>query len=212
MPMAPTGDFTTLPEGMRNGVYVGFQRAAYGLHTEHRFLHFYPDGWVMLGVPEEGLDRFDFAAFRTNPQNKALVGHYRVYGNRVDIIWLDSPDHRESHDLDESGVDMHGPFYVPSCASCGGTTFSGTYQWGESLLQFMPDGSFVDRGCIDRVLTIDLNHPRMGAGRYSVGNYSLTLNYTDGRRIQKSLVIGRNTQWIAISEIVVHSPGYEPLP
>jgi hypothetical protein len=61
-------------------------------------------------------------------------------------------------------------------------------------------------------LTIELNHPRFGTGTYRVGNYSLTLNYADGRRITKSFVIGKNEQWIAISEIVLHHPGYQPMP
>jgi hypothetical protein len=201
-----------LAEGMRDGIYVGFQRAVYSLHIEHRFLHFFPDAWVMLGVPKAGLDGFDLQTYVGNLQDKSLVGHYRVYGSRVDIIWLDSPDHRESHDLDESAPDIHGPYYISSCGHCTGTKFDGTYAWGESTLQFLPDGTFVDRGCIDQVLTIELNHPRFGTGTYRVGNYSLTLNYADGRRITKSFVIGKNAQWIAISEIVLHHPGYQPMP
>lgn len=202
---------TTLAPGMRDGVYVGFQRAAYSLHMEHRFLHLFPDGWVMLGIPEQGLDGFDFQSYRIQEQNKPFVGHYKVYGNRLDIIWLDSSDHRESHDLDDSSPDIHGPYYIPGCSVCNGTRFAGVYEWGGTL-QFLPDGTFVDRGCIDQVLTIDLNHPRLGAGTYTVGNYSLTLNYQDGRYLRRSLVIGKNAEWIAISEIVLHRPGYQPMP
>jgi hypothetical protein len=210
--VAPPPGPGNLQEGMRNGVYVGLQRAVYSFHIEHRFLYFFPDGWVMLGLPREGLDDFDFQAYRDTLRDKSLIGHYRVYGNRVDIIWSDSPDDREFHDLDESARDIHGLYYVPSCGTCKGTKLDSTYQWEQSTLQFRPDGTFVDRGCIDQVLTIDLTHPRFGGGTYRIGNYSLTLNYTDGHRLTKSFVIGKNAAWIAISEIMLHPLGYQPMP
>lgn len=212
MTAAPPPQPAILAEGMRNGIYVGLQRAVYSFHIEHRFLYFYPDGWAMLGMPKEGLDDFDFQAYRNALRDKSLIGHYRVYGNRVDIIWLDSPDHRESHDLDESAPDIHGPYYVSSCGNCKGKKFDGTYQWEQSTLQFLSDGTFVDRGCIDQVLTIELNHPRFGTGTYRIGNYSLTLNYADGRRLTKSFVMGKNAAWLAISEIMLHPLGYRPMP
>ena len=158
------------------------------------------------------LDEFDFQAYRDSLRDKSLVGHYRVYGSRVDIIWSDSPDDREFHDLDESARDIHGLYYVASCVNCKGTKLDRAYQWEQSTLQFLPDGTFVDRGCIDQVLSIELNRPRFGSGTYRVGNYSLTLNYTDGRRLKKSFVIGKNADWIAISEITLHPPGYQPMP
>lgn len=204
-----------LAEGMRNGVYVGFYRYRYSSRANYRFLVLFPDGWIMLGVPEQGLDGFNFQNYLNQPgRDRALTGHYRVYGTRLDIIWQDSPDHRESVNLDEGSGDIHGlNLYTPACGKCGEGGFAGTYRWGEATLQLLPNGSFIDRGgFIDQLLTLDLNHPRSGTGTYTIGDYSVTLNYSDGRHITKSFLRGKNAEWIAISEIVVHPPGYEPLP
>src|SRR5262249_27007036 len=128
-----------LSEGMRNGVYVGFNRYHYSSRASYRFLVLFPDGWVMVGVPEQGLDGFSLQNYLNQPgRDLALTGHYRVYGNRLDLIWQDSPDHRESVDLEENGGDIHGlNLYTPACGRCRGTTFAGTYRWGESTLQFL---------------------------------------------------------------------------
>ncbi len=202
-----------LSDGMRDGIYVGFHRVRYSARADYRFLMLFPDGWVIRTVPEQGLDNFNLPGFLSHPQlDRSLVGHYRVYGHRLDIIWSESPDDRESDELDESGSDIHGyDLYTPACSHC--SNFSGTYRWGDSTLQFLPDGTFVDRGgCVDQVLTFDLNHPRSGTGTYHLGNYSVTLNYADGRHVTRSFLRGRKSEWIAISEIVLHPPDYQPMP
>jgi hypothetical protein len=83
------------------------------------------------------------------------------------------------------------PFYKLN--SVDGARFSGTYKMSESyemipIISFTADGKFTDNGVV-RVLYHDNNtciNPgfKPGSGTYDVKDYTITFNYTDGRKVK----------------------------
>jgi hypothetical protein len=77
--------------------------------------------------------------------------------------------------------------------SVDGARFNGTYVMTETygvipVITFTADGKFIDKGAI-KVLTHDLNdcvNPALqhGSGTYEVKDFTITFNYTDGRKIK----------------------------
>ena len=214
-PHHPSGP---LPPGALDGAYVGLRGAVYETRLEHDFLVFYPDGTVTRHFPEEGLDGFDVTAWRRSEQDNSLVGRYRARGDQIDIIWDDSPDDRWSIRRDEHAADIHGVHvYIPLCR-CNGVRLAGTYVWGSNTLQFFPDGTFADNGVVEALLSINVEHPRFGRGTYTLQNNSVTLTYSDGRRIKRSFAApavqerSQHFDWIVIDQITLYRQGYRPAP
>ncbi len=77
--------------------------------------------------------------------------------------------------------------------SVDGARFNGTYVMSESyekipIITFTSDGKFIDKGAI-KVLTHELNDCinaaiEHGSGTYEVKDFTITFNYTDGRKIK----------------------------
>lgn len=195
----------------REKVYFGYYSGGtFNPRIEKTYLVFYPSGWVSKNFPDEGLDGFDFAAYMRDPENRNFVGQYRLEGNEAKIVWQDSYQTRSSVEFDDNAAEAHfmgGP-YIPLCR-CDGAEFSGVYDTGHrEPVQFFADGTFEDAGGINSVVGTDLTNPwRGGQGTYSVQEYTLVLNYRDGRRVRKSFTapaVQEKDQvfsWIAIGGV-----------
>jgi hypothetical protein len=206
--------------GMLDGAYDALVIGTGG-HVDHRFLIFYPDGRVMNGMPEEGLEGFSFAAFAADPKNQNELGRYRVDGEQINIVWEDWPGHRDVVQHRE-GVDVGYPdVYIPLCR-CDGERFSGLYKWDyQSGIEFSLDGGFVDHGVIDQ-LDVDLgffNQPRVRRGTYRIHDYSLYLDFQDGQHLKTSFGAPAFQEsrhvfnWISIYGYqILHREGYQPPP
>jgi hypothetical protein len=220
-PHAQVPPSSSRPPGMLDGVYVALAFGEVYRKLEHRYLRFFPDGTVARGLPDEGFDGFNLAAFaaRSAP---SLVGRYRADGKRIEIIWNDSPNNRWSVQRDEEGSAPRGvDSYVPACR-CTGAKFSGVYDWGRNSIQFFPNGNFVDRGVADSMLFFrdsNMERPRVGQGVYSIRDYTLTLDYGGGRVLRKGFgapAVQEKAQtfdWIAITGIhTLYRQGFKPAP
>jgi hypothetical protein len=207
--------------GALDGVYAALVIGTFSNHVEHRFLVFYPDGWVLNSMPEGGLEGFNFAAFAADTSNRGLIARYRVDGEQVNMVWQDWAGRRDVVRHQE-GTDVGAPnVYVPMCR-CDGERFSGTYLWDyQSGIEFTLDGTFVDRGVIDQLDT-DLgqyNQPRVRRGTYRIHNYSLYMDFEDGQHRKTSFAAPAFQQsvhhynWIAIYRWqILHRRGYQPPP
>jgi hypothetical protein len=202
-----------VPPGMLDGVYVGLGFGGSGLHIEHEFFVFSPDGLVLGDLPEGGLAGTSIAALARSHTDKSLVGQYRVSGNQIEIAWQDS--RRQSVTFDDTSAEVTGlHHYTPAC-HCDGAKFFGVYTWDKFALQFSPDGSFNDYGAVDAVLT-STEHPRPGRGTYMIQDNTLFLSYADGRRLRKSFAApaveeGRQSfSWIAIMSITLNEQNHAP--
>jgi hypothetical protein len=175
------------PPGMLDGIYAGLSRSGDYLHVEHSFMLFSPDGLVYRDLPQDGLDGTSVAELARRQRDKALVGRYATNGNQINIVWGDS--NRDSLTFDNQGADISGwKRYIPACR-CDDARFSGVYRFEKnSILQFFPNGTFVDRGAMDQIVVPNpsFNHPRVGGGTYMIRHNTLYLNYSDGHRYKTS--------------------------
>lgn len=63
---------------------------------------------------------------------------------------------------------------------------------------FLPDGRFVDRGATYEAFQYNYyQNPRIvapGAGTYSIVDYTIHLDYADGRHLRRSFVLSTTSQ------------------
>jgi hypothetical protein len=177
-----------------SGVYAGMH-FGYGPGAtatgEVKIFAFYPDGLGMY-LPEEGLDNFDLPAAARAGWDPINYGVYQFYGNHVDF---------RSRDGTAIGIDIDpgrgapGPNTYTQVCHCNGMQFGGTYYWGERNLTitFLADGRFLDRGAMHDAFQYNYySTPHIvdpGMGTYRVVDYTIYLNYSDGRRLKQSFVV-----------------------
>lgn len=176
-----------LAPGALQGIYAGFALGAAGRMGLHR-LNFNPDGWVVKDVPQEGMIGFDFTAYRKDPKtNRSWVGRYRVDGNKINILWQDYAEDRQTITRNEAAFNPGLDVYVPMCR-CTGKRFAGKYNWGLAgsgqYLQFFADGAFIDHQVLDQMLVPNAfyDHPRTQRGTYAIQSQTMIFTFSDGRR------------------------------
>jgi hypothetical protein len=181
------------PAGMLQGVYV-CTAGADARPTNKQFI-FYPDGYMMYGLPQEGMLDFDFDHYRSlDNKNHNMVGRYRVNGKTVKIVWqgqFGDPANPAAIEINDTSahpkVDLGTEIFIPMC-SCTGKKFSGTYRWGapaaDQYIQFFPDGTFLDHRALDQLIvpTQFYEHPRIQRGTYSIQRQTIIFNFADGHR------------------------------
>jgi hypothetical protein len=213
----------SLPSGAMEGVYIGYFLSS-GFKLARSYLIFNPDGWVAKGMPEAGMEGFDFTAYRESPTtNKSWVGRYRLDGNDINIIWQDYPDDRQAITRNESGTAPGLGKYVPTCR-CTGKRFSGVYIWGpptsQQYLQFLVDGTFLDNGLIDTITVSGpyYDNPRMARGTYSIQDRTLTLKFADGRILKQTFLAPKAQEseqvfdWIEVNQHAMFERQHQPSP
>lgn len=189
--------------GVYAGMHYGYGASASAV-GEIRMLVFYPSGLGMY-LPDEGLDGYDLPSAIRAGLDALQYGTYQYHNNHVDF---------RSHDGTANGFDIDPNGDVPSLNTyvrmchCNGVRLSGTYYWGSRNLAitFLPDGRFVDRGAMHEAFQYHYyQNPRLvapGTGTYSIVDYTIHLDYADGRHLRKSFVLSTLSQtpdgmWIA---------------
>jgi hypothetical protein len=198
---------TPPPPRRLSGVYAGMH-FGYGPGAsavgEIRMFVFYPDGTGMY-LPEAGLDGYDLAREIRAGLDPLQYGTYQYHNNHVDFRSRDGT--ANGFDIDPNGDVPSLNTYVRMC-HCNGVRLSGTYYWGSRNLAitFLSDGRFVDRGAMYEAFQYNnYQNPRIvapGAGTYSVVDYTIHLDYADGRHLRRSFVLSTPSQtpdgvWIA---------------
>jgi hypothetical protein len=190
LPALETG--RPLPAGMLQGVYVCLSS---GIQTANKQYIFYPDGYMMYGLPQEGMLDFDFDHYRSQDnKDRNWFGRYRVDGDQVKIVWQNQfgdPAHPAVIKINTTAfpppVDFGWEIFIPMCR-CTGKKFSGTYRWGapaaDQYIQFSSDGTFVDHRVLDQMLIPSpfYEHPRIQRGTYSIQSQTIIFNFADGHR------------------------------
>lgn len=175
--------------GGLSGLYIGYKtRGLIGLDTHFEYLAFFPDGNVIRYLPEEGLQNFNFSeALRTS---RDYCGRYQVNGNQLNIAWANNDSEQGTRTA--SGWKILGDEYF-HLARSDGLKLDGTYHREDPELAnraflFTPDGRFAENGMLNLVAYSGSNTAQ-GGGYYRISNNTLTLNYSDGRRISLSFYI-----------------------
>ena len=181
-----------VPADRLAGVYVATAGAdARPSNTQYLF---YPDGYVMNGVPQSGLLNFDLSHYRREDihENYYRVGRYKVEGDTIKILWIDQfTDPMKPDVITRNETSAHPAFevgnqiFIPMC-HCSGKRLSGLYRWGgpgqDQYIQFFPDGTFLDHRSTDELLVITFEHPRIQRGTYQIADQTIIFSFSDGHR------------------------------
>ena len=175
-------------EGM-SGLYIGYKmRGMAGLLTHFEYLAFFPDGNVIRYLPEQGLDHFNFAhAVKTS---REYCGRYDAQPGKIQITWGDN--NGEVASRSGNSFKIAGDSYFPA-PNVDSVKLAGTYRReGADLaryyIKFSSDGHFAENGMLPLV-AYDKPNNQPGQGTYSIENYTLHLNYADGRKISLSFFV-----------------------
>lgn len=166
-----------------------------GIQPSNKQYIFYPDGYMMYGLPQEGMLDFDFDHYRSQDnKNRNWFGRYHVDGDQVKIVWQNQfgdPAHPAVIKINTTAahppVDFAWDIFIPMC-HCTGKKFSGTYRLGapaaDQYIQFSPDGTFLDHRVLDQMLIPSpfYLHPRIQRGTYSIQSQTIIFNFADGHR------------------------------
>jgi hypothetical protein len=182
------------PRNRLSGVYAGFFRG-YGPGSsgvfELRAFVFYPDGTGMY-LPEVGLDGFDFQTAIRSGMDPLNYGTYEYHEDGRMRFTSQSGPYRDM-EIDVAATEP-GLKFARVCR-CTGAHFSGAYYWGDRnmAIAFAPDGRFLDRGAMHDAFQFAFpNNPgatNPGAGTYRIVDYTIYLDYSDGRRMRFSFVV-----------------------
>ncbi|MEW6732657.1 MAG: hypothetical protein AB1489_15115 [Acidobacteriota bacterium] len=162
---------------------------------------FFPDGRLYNGLPKGGsIDNFDFdAASKSSPN---ICGYYRIEGNKIAINWLAE---RAAQSLEfqriKDGITINkvrydevkryngpiiGTYSISNYFNLSGGVATGSAS-STIFITFGSDGRFTEQGFANSgVATANsrttTNINSRGSGTYQISNYTLQLNYDDGRK------------------------------
>ncbi len=167
--------------------------AATGVRLEVFSPIFFNNGQVYFGnkFPTEGLDDFNSRiAPELYPRN---WGTY-TFNNGNGILkmpFAEIPFRTQGDKIIVTKNQRDWPFYKLN--SVDGAKFSGTYKMSESyeiipVITFTADGRFTDNGVVRTLYHDGTNciNPGFvpGSGNYTVKDFTVTFNYTDGRKVK----------------------------
>jgi hypothetical protein len=166
------------------------------------FIVLFPDGSALGALPEPGMDGFNLQAYlqslaRKGPINNA-VARYQMFSDHLELTYS---NFRKSYALPGGGPGS----LIPLC-QCNGTRFAGVYAYGNLMVQFSPDGTFIDRGALDNIVMKNFGAPRGGQGQYALQLNTLYLRYSDGRQARVSFAAPAEQEgagsfdWIALNQ------------
>ncbi|MEW6732481.1 MAG: hypothetical protein AB1489_14225 [Acidobacteriota bacterium] len=162
---------------------------------------FFPDGRLYNGLPKGGsIDNFDFdAATKTSPN---ICGYYRIEGNKIAINWLGE---RAAQSLDFQRIKdaitinkirydevkrynglIAGTYSISNYFNLSGGVATGSAS-STIFITFGSDGRFTEQGFANSGVATSnsrtsTNINSRGSGTYRINNYTLQLNYDDGRK------------------------------
>lgn len=172
-------------------------------HTEYKV--FLSDGTYSKGLPYGGLYNLNIAQSQQdemdNKPTGARWGIYNISGNNITVKYNVAKVTPSMTLLNPKQIKESNDTY-DKCESVDGLKLDGIWGWtpdvplpqdDDSLthaIKFSKNGTFIDYG----IFTIDLNNPNAypndapGSGTYQIRDFTLILNYSDGRVVQKSFV------------------------
>lgn len=163
---------------------------------------FFSDGTYSQGIPFTGLYNLDIAQSqqdeKDNKPTGARWGRYTVSGNTISVHHNTITNDKTITIINANQIKDHNDTFY-KCESVDGLKLNGIWGWTPTTalpqentlthaIQFSKNGQFTDYG----MFAIDLNEPDMnpqdapGSGTYQIRDFSLILNYSDGRVVQKS--------------------------
>jgi hypothetical protein len=197
----------------------GLGLSIYSTHISQRILVFNRDGSVFY-APEKGLAGFDVqSALRDGTLESDWYGHYTLQDGGGILVQFPRTSLRLL--LDENGINPSMGRYIPLC-TCTDLRLEGSFKVSgtESFITFTRDGRFVDRtGAIRELLQYSFADEERktgiigygekitqpGTGTYHIVRNTISLSYSDGRRITSSFyaparALSERPPWLLIHE------------
>jgi len=216
----PSGDTSSpgMPQGISgiSGLWLG---SYWDLKSGQswRYVIFYEDGTFCFNLPRDGFIGFDKAKDKIEKQDRNIWGTYTFNGSTG--TW--KYDYSSAGSAAEITLEADGGLNLGSayskfyrCNSVNGYRFDGSYtsfsdtsdpflsEPGEKpIIRFKSDGTFVDEGLFSLVYYLGNDDDTEktlapGSGTYELKDFTLILNYSDGRKRQTSFTfsIGPNSK------------------
>jgi hypothetical protein len=191
------------------GVYAGYKyvnTTVLGVvqrKAVNDYFSFFPDGSVYWGLPQTGLVNFNAARACQNAVE--FCGNYVVNGDAVTIV-LNRGTYRQVGTLTPGQLQiadrrytLQGDISKSTARGLDGTFGRADAQPREDLsrrfIRFTRDGRFLDQGLVTTVVSTDFSSGRPqfersgGSGTYTLGPYTIILQYSDGYRRQLGVTI-----------------------
>ncbi len=215
-----SGGTSNIKGGKVTGVWMGYTSggSSYNMITktfeysaarpEMAWRVFFSDGIYSQGLPFGGLYNLNITQSqqdeRANKPTGARWGYYTISGNTISIHHNTITNDKAISIIGSNQIKDHNDTFY-KCESVDGLKLNGTWGWTPTTalpqentlthaIQFSKNGQFTDYG----IFAIDLNESDMnpqdapGSGTYQIRDFSLILNYSDGRILQKSFSIYKN--------------------
>jgi hypothetical protein len=215
-----------------NPFMAGTPGNPYKYKVGYKYVVFFPDGRFSEGFPGEGLDQLDEdTAMRRNPVG---WGSYQMSGELGRITFLKTDPHDKQPIVwsireISGGLEVQGDKYYPIERS-DGLKLQGTFRRADykSLsvgarqgITFFPDGRFSDEGVFKAAFVMvrnpisghdDFDDGAPGRGTYRIENFTLQLNYANGRTKRTSLFIEPGKPRTDVSEIKLNTYSFARVP
>lgn len=207
--------------GQNNGnnspfeIWMGLRSGSIGNWSDLRWMVVLPDGDYFNQLPLEGFLDFSrnqtggtWGTFTMNGNSGSFTNQYEtLYVNKISDSEMEISGY--THHLyklaNVDGVKLAGKYVngIPDWST------SGNYPYNpgdpQPMIEFFTDGTFVDFGAFVLNFTMPYQYPERapGIGSYEIENFTLILNYEDGRIIPKAFSGVFNNQVTANSELVL---------
>jgi hypothetical protein len=163
------------------------------------FIILFPDGYALGALPPQGMDGFNLQAYMQQMgRSPNAIARYQMFPDHIELAYS---NFTRSYSLPGGGAGS----VIPLC-QCNGIRFAGVYAWGNLMVQFSPDGTFIDRGALDNIVMKNFGAPRGGQGQYALRLNTLYLSYSDGRQARVSFAAPAEQEntgsfdWIALNQ------------
>lgn len=215
-----------------NPFMAGTPGNPYKYKVGYKYVVFFPDGRFSEGFPGEGLDNLDEdTAMRRSPVG---WGTYEMSGEVGRVTFLKT-DPSEKQPIVwaireiSGGLEVHGDKYYPM-ERCDGLKLQGTFRradyrtlsmGAQQGITFFPDGRFVDEGVFKAAFVMvrnpisghdDFDDGASGRGTYRIANFTLELNYSNGRTKRTSFFIEPGKPKTDVSEFKLNTYTFARVP
>ena len=195
-------------------IWMGQQTGSTGNFSNLRWMIVLPNGKYFNQLPTEGFINFSENQTGGTWGNFTMNGNSGTFTNQYETLNVNKISNTE---MEIVGYTNH----IYKLSSVNGLILSGKYNtipnWStipnypyapndfQPMIEFFQDGSFLDLGAFVINFTIPYQYPDRapGIGTYEINNFTLILNYDDGRIITKAFSGIFNNPVNSSSELVL---------
>ncbi|WP_346237602.1 hypothetical protein ABDK00_000800 [Niabella insulamsoli] len=196
-------------------IWMGQKTGSTGNWSNLRWMVVLPDGRFFNQLPTEGFLNFNanqtggtWGTFTMNGINGVFTNPYETLNvKKISAAEMEIAGYANHlYKLASvDGVKLSGKYVngIPGWSTSGSYPYSGND--AQPMIEFTADGGFVDKGAFVLNFTMPYQYPERapGKGLYEIKNFTLTLNYEDGRKVTKAFSGVLNNKVTVTTELVL---------